>query len=96
MFLFYMLPNVPFMVLALTMVIGMAIGRRNAATVRRAIGMTAVGVYLAATVLLFGYFYPVLSASNITYTQWHSRMWLDTCQAGKDVDTHHENAPCWI
>jgi dolichyl-phosphate-mannose-protein mannosyltransferase len=96
MFLFYMLPNVPFMALAITMVIGMAIGRRNAATVRKAIGMTAVGIYLAATVLLFGYFYPVLSASNITYTQWHSRMWLHTCQTGKDVDAHHENAPCWI
>jgi dolichyl-phosphate-mannose-protein mannosyltransferase len=94
MFFFYMLPEVPFMVLAVTMVIGMAIGRRNASTVRQAIGVSAVAVYLTTVVVLFGFFYPVLSARTITYTQWHDRMWLHQC-AAKPND-HHENAPCWI
>jgi dolichyl-phosphate-mannose--protein O-mannosyl transferase len=96
MFLFYMLPNVPFMVLAVTMAIGMAIGLRAALPVRRAVGLTASAAYLATVVFLFGYFYPVLSAKPITYNHWHSRMWLSTCETGKDVDEHHENAPCWI
>jgi dolichyl-phosphate-mannose-protein mannosyltransferase len=94
MFFFYMLPEVPFMVLAVTMVIGMAIGRRTASTLRQAIGMSAVAVYLATTVVLFGFFYPVLAARTIPYTQWHDRMWLHNCAI--KPNEHHENAPCWI
>jgi dolichyl-phosphate-mannose-protein mannosyltransferase len=94
MFLFYMLPNVPFMALALTMAIGLTIGHRTASTIRQVVGITAVSVYLATVVVLFGYFYPILTAENITYSQWHSRIWLRTCEAHPDV--HHENAGCWI
>jgi dolichyl-phosphate-mannose-protein mannosyltransferase len=94
MFFFYMLPEVPFMALALTLVIGMALGQRSASTVRRTVGVSAVGLYLATVVVLFGFFYPILSARTITYAQWHERMWLHHCQA--KPDTHHENAPCWI
>jgi dolichyl-phosphate-mannose-protein mannosyltransferase len=94
MFFFYMLPEVPLMALAVTMVIGFAIGRRSASTVRQAIGFSAVAVYLAATVILFGFFYPILSARTITYNQWHERMWLHQCAI--KPNEHHENAPCWI
>jgi dolichyl-phosphate-mannose-protein mannosyltransferase len=94
MFLFYMLPNVPFMALAVTMAIGMALGRRRASTVRRSVGTGAVAVYLAAVIVMFGYFYPVLSGRTITYDQWHSRMWFHQCAT--KPNTHHENAPCWI
>jgi dolichyl-phosphate-mannose-protein mannosyltransferase len=94
MFLFYMLPDVPFMALAVTMAIGMAIGHRTATTVRQVIGMTSVSVYLATVVVLFGYFYPILTAENITYSQWHSRIWLRTCAVHNNI--HHENAGCWI
>jgi dolichyl-phosphate-mannose-protein mannosyltransferase len=94
MFFFYMLPEVPFMALAVTMAIGLALGKTSASTVRQAIGFSAVAVYLATTVVLFGFFYPVLAARTITYTQWHERMWLHHC-AIKPND-HHENAPCWI
>jgi dolichyl-phosphate-mannose--protein O-mannosyl transferase len=94
MFFFYMLPDVPLMVLAVTMVIGFAIGRRSASTVRQAIGFSVVAVYLAMTVVLFGFFYPILSARTITYNQWHERMWLHQCAI--KPNEHHENAPCWI
>jgi dolichyl-phosphate-mannose-protein mannosyltransferase len=94
MFLFYMLPDVPFMALAVTMAIGLAIGHQTASSLRQVIGFSAVAVYLAVTVVLFGFFYPVLSARTITYAQWHERMWLRSC-ATKPND-HHENAPCWI
>jgi dolichyl-phosphate-mannose-protein mannosyltransferase len=94
MFLFYMLPNVPFMVLAVTMAIGLAIGHRTASSVRQVIGVSAVGVYLATVVVMFGFFYPILAARTITYAQWHDRMWLHHCQV--KPNPHHENAPCWI
>jgi dolichyl-phosphate-mannose-protein mannosyltransferase len=94
MFFFYMLPEVPFMALAVTMVIGFAIGHRSASTVRQAIGYSTVAVYLATVVVLFGFFYPILSARSITYSQWHDRMWLHQCAT--KPNEHHENAPCWI
>ena len=96
MFLFYLLPDVPFMVLALTMAIGMVIGRHTATTVRRFIGAGAVAVYLGGVIWNFAYFYPVLSAQVITYQQWHDRMWLDTCNNDPKRDQHQQSAPCWI
>ena len=94
MFFFYMLPEVPFMALAVTMVIGMAIGNRATSSLRQLLGFGGVAVYLATTTVLFGFFYPVLAARTITYNQWHERMWLHQCQT--KPDKHQENAPCWI
>ena len=96
MFLFYMLPNEPFMVLAVTLLIGLALGQRHASTLRRGIGIAGSAVYLTGVIVLFGFFYPVLSAKTMTYEQWHERMWFHHCQSGKDVDQHTENSPCWI
>jgi dolichyl-phosphate-mannose--protein O-mannosyl transferase len=96
MFLFYLLPAVPFMVLALTMAIGMVLGRHTAAAGRRVLGAAAVAVYLSGVIWNFAYFYPVLSAQVITYNQWHDRMWLDTCNNEPKRDQHQESAPCWI
>jgi dolichyl-phosphate-mannose--protein O-mannosyl transferase len=96
MFLFYLLPAVPFMVLAITMAIGMVLGRRTAHVRRRALGGSVAGIYLAAVVWNFGYFYPVLAGEVVTYQQWHDRMWLDTCNDTPKRDQHVESAPCWI
>ena len=96
MFLFYLLPAVPFMVLALTMALGMVLGRRTAAGWRRIGGAAVAAVYLTGVIWNFAYFYPVLSAKVITYQQWHDRMWLETCNDAPKRDQHHESAPCWI
>jgi dolichyl-phosphate-mannose-protein mannosyltransferase len=96
MFLFYLLPDVPFMVLALTLAIGMILGRHTAALARRLVGAGVVAVYLSGVVWNFAYFYPVLSGQVITYQQWHDRMWLDTCNDDPKRDQHQESAPCWI
>ncbi len=98
MFLFYMVPNLPFMVLAVTMAIGLAVGTRAHSDLRRAVGTTAVSVYLTAVVILFGFFYPVLAAKNITQAQWDQRIWFrHSCnQQTPHPNQHHENAPCWI
>jgi len=96
MFLFYLLPDVPFMVLALTMAIGMILGRRTASTLRRVIGASVVAVYLSGVVWNFSYFYPVLAGQVVTYQQWHDRMWFDTCNNAPKRDQHIQSAPCWI
>jgi dolichyl-phosphate-mannose-protein mannosyltransferase len=96
MFLYYMTPNIPFMVLALTFVIGLAIGHRKQNEIRRIFGTSAAALYLAAVIVLFGFFYPVLAGKTITYHQWDQRIWFQhSCQAGK-WNEYHENAPCWI
>ena len=97
MFLFYMLPNVPLMVLAVTMAVGMVIVPRNAGDVRRAFGASMATSYMAVVLILFVFFYPVLAARNITSTQWHERIWFShSCSTDPKRNEHHENAPCWI
>jgi dolichyl-phosphate-mannose--protein O-mannosyl transferase len=37
-----------------------------------------VGIYLAAVVVLFFFFYPVLAGVHVTWNAWHARMWLNS------------------
>ncbi|MCK9900274.1 glycosyl transferase [Parafrankia colletiae] len=76
MFFFYALPSLPFLVLGLTAMAGLALGPREASDVRRLTGALAVGVYTVAVVLLFAYFYPILAAEVIPYSSWRMRMWF--------------------
>jgi dolichyl-phosphate-mannose-protein mannosyltransferase len=99
MFLFYMLPVVPFMVLALTMAIGMLMGSRTAGETRRIIGTVIAGVYLVGVIANFAWLYPVLSGQVVTFDQWRERMrpidW--TCDhQPKHRDETKELAGCWI
>jgi dolichyl-phosphate-mannose--protein O-mannosyl transferase len=99
MFLFYMVPNIPFMVFAVTMGVGLILGKRHSTAVRRYVGMSIVATYLGIVIVMFGYFYPILAGRTIDYDAWHSRMWFgyefgNTCQA--PANEHTENAPCWI
>jgi dolichyl-phosphate-mannose--protein O-mannosyl transferase len=95
-FLFYMLPALPFMVLAVTLTLGLVLGRVYASTLRHTVGTVAVGAYLLAVIATFGYLYPVLAGKVLTYDQWHRRMWFHNCDTSKNRDEHNENAPCWI
>ena len=97
MFLFYMLPNVPFMVLAVTMAVGLVLGHRGQSEIRRASGVTVAAGYLSMVVILFYFFYPILAARNIPQSQWHRRIWFThSCDASADRNQHHEDSPCWI
>jgi dolichyl-phosphate-mannose--protein O-mannosyl transferase len=96
MFLFYLLPDVPFMVLALTLGIGLALGSARVSALRRTLGTVGAGAYLLAVLANFAYFMPVLSGGVLTYDQWRHRIWLDSCNTAPHRNQHHENAPCWI
>jgi dolichyl-phosphate-mannose--protein O-mannosyl transferase len=96
MFLFYMLPDVPFMALAVAMGLGMLIGHRRISELRRSIGVAVAGAYLAAALAMFAFLYPILGGQLITYAQWHERILPPYRHCQVKPDKHQENAPCWI
>src|SRR5215472_671867 len=74
-FYFYAVTFVPFLVMGITLCLGLIIGPARAAPVRRGLGAALSGAYLLAVLWDFGYMYPVLAAQVIPYTSWLSRMW---------------------
>jgi dolichyl-phosphate-mannose-protein mannosyltransferase len=75
-FSFYEVAFVPYVVLAMTYVLGLGIGGPNASPTRRQVGLLAAGAFVVASVACFAYFYPIYTAEVIPYAQWRIRMWL--------------------
>jgi dolichyl-phosphate-mannose--protein O-mannosyl transferase len=78
MFQFYATTMLPFMVLGITLVIGLLIGPERIVGVRRVFGSALAGAYLLVVLANFVYLYPILTAKIIPYLSWHSRMWFDS------------------
>jgi len=74
-FYFYAVAFVPFLVLSITLCLGLVIGPARASPARRAVGASLAGAYLLGVLLDFAYMYPVLAAKVIPYAAWLSRMW---------------------
>jgi dolichyl-phosphate-mannose-protein mannosyltransferase len=75
-FYFYAVAFVPFLVIAITLCLGLIIGPARAPAPRRVLGAAVAGGYLIVVLLNFWYLYPVLAAKLIPYTAWHARMWF--------------------
>jgi dolichyl-phosphate-mannose-protein mannosyltransferase len=75
-FYYYAIAFDPFLIIAITLCLGLIIGPASASRARRAIGAAAAGTYLLAVLLDFAYIYPVLTAEVIPYSAWFSRMWF--------------------
>ncbi|GII97311.1 dolichyl-phosphate-mannose--protein mannosyltransferase [Sinosporangium siamense] len=76
MFLFYAIPMVPFMILAIVLTAGLMIGPATAPSRRRVLGAAAVGALALLALVNFWYLAPVLSAETIPYDEWYARMLL--------------------
>ncbi|MBB2913335.1 dolichyl-phosphate-mannose--protein O-mannosyl transferase, partial [Streptosporangium becharense] len=76
MFLFYAIPMVPFMILAITLTAGLVIGPANAPPNRRAVGAAVVGAFTLLALVNFWWLHPVLSGELIPHAQWWARMLL--------------------
>ena len=74
-FYFYAVVFDPFLVIGITLCIGLIIGPARASPARRATGAVLSGAYLLAVLWDFYYMYPVLAAQVVPYTTWLSRMW---------------------
>jgi dolichyl-phosphate-mannose-protein mannosyltransferase len=77
-FYFYAVAFDPFLVLSITLCLGLLIGPARAGPVRRAVGAALTGGYLLAVMLNFFYLYPVLAAQVIPYSSWLARMWFSS------------------
>ncbi|MFJ6750812.1 MULTISPECIES: dolichyl-phosphate-mannose--protein mannosyltransferase [unclassified Streptomyces] len=77
-FLFYAVVFIPFLCLALAMMIGAIIGPPGSSERRRIIGAVGAGVLVLLIVWNFIYFYPIYTGLPISKTAWHNRMWFDS------------------
>lgn len=86
MFLFYMTPLMPFLVIGVALGLGSMLGpaverTQNiasylAASRRRTWGALGVAAYLGLVVADFVWMWPIFTGGLLTYDQWHARMWF--------------------
>ncbi|MFE1308786.1 dolichyl-phosphate-mannose--protein mannosyltransferase [Streptomyces sp. NPDC058755] len=77
-FLFYAVVFLPFLCLAVAMLIGAIIGPPGSTETRRVIGASTAGVLVLLIAWNFIYFWPLYTGTAIPIDSWRSRMWLDT------------------
>jgi dolichyl-phosphate-mannose-protein mannosyltransferase len=82
MFSFYVLPALPFLILAVVYVLGAIMtppegtAAGPARTERQLIGAVVAGAYVLLVAACFAYFYPIFVGGLISYDGWSARMWL--------------------
>lgn len=77
-FFFYSIVFLPFLCLAVAMLIGAVIGPPGSSETRRVVGAVGAGVLVLLVTWNFIYFWPLYTGTAIPIDQWRSRMWLDT------------------
>lgn len=77
-FFFYAVVFVPFLCLAVAMLLGAVIGPPGSSETRRVAGATGAGVLVLLIAWNFIYFWPLYTGTAIPVDDWRSRMWLDT------------------
>ncbi|WP_129842106.1 phospholipid carrier-dependent glycosyltransferase [Streptomyces sp. RFCAC02] len=77
-FYFYAVVLVPFLCLAVAMLVGTFLGPPGSTERRRVLGIVATGVLVLMIVWNFVYFYPIYTGQLIPHDGWRARMWLDT------------------
>ncbi len=74
-FYYYALEFEPFMIICIVLCLGLIIGPATARLRRRVAGAALATGYVLAALVLFWYFYPILTGQVIPYADWLSRMW---------------------
>ncbi|MFF2062024.1 dolichyl-phosphate-mannose--protein mannosyltransferase [Streptomyces sp. NPDC058200] len=77
-FLFYAVVFVPFLCLAVAMLVGALIGPAGSDERRRTIGAVGAGVLVLLIIWNFIYFWPLYTGTSIPVDSWRNRMWFDT------------------
>jgi dolichyl-phosphate-mannose--protein O-mannosyl transferase len=77
-FLFYAVAFVPFLVLAVTMLVGALIGPPGASRDRRIIGSATAGLLVLLIVWNFLFFFPLFTGQTIPLEDWRRRMWFNS------------------
>ena len=93
-FIFYLLPTLPFMMLALAYV-AVSIGETWE-------GRAAIGLFAALAAGYFAYFYPVLAQTPVSYEEYRQRLLFERCRAFEEPSPVQEKNPppengwCWL
>jgi dolichyl-phosphate-mannose-protein mannosyltransferase len=74
-FYYYALEFEPFLILSITLCLGLILGPAAASVRRRSIGAGVVGAYVLCVLIMFWYFYAILAGKVIPYADWLSHMW---------------------
>ncbi|MFJ3306344.1 dolichyl-phosphate-mannose--protein mannosyltransferase [Streptomyces sp. NPDC086549] len=77
-FSFYAVSFVPYLCLAVTMMVGALLGPPGSSRTRRTRGAMAGGTLVLLIIWNFIYFFPLYTGMTIPYSSWHARMWLDS------------------
>jgi dolichyl-phosphate-mannose--protein O-mannosyl transferase len=81
MYLFYMTPVAPFLVLAIVLTMGAILGRgergrRQPPSERRRTGLLVVALWVGLAVANFAWLWPILTGVPITHEAWDAQLWL--------------------
>ncbi|MFE7119097.1 dolichyl-phosphate-mannose--protein mannosyltransferase [Streptomyces sp. NPDC057654] len=77
-FLFYAVVFLPFLCLALAMMIGALLGPAGSSERRRVVGAVGAGALVLLIVWNFVYFFPIYTGQAIPLDAWRNRMWFDS------------------
>ena len=75
-FQLYSVVFLPFLIIALVLLLGSVLGPSDADPGRRGVGAAVVGGYLVVVIVLTAMFWPVLTAAPITHEEWSNLMWF--------------------
>jgi dolichyl-phosphate-mannose-protein mannosyltransferase len=75
-FIFYAIITLPFMVMALALLMGALLGPSTEPTPRRTIGVIVSGAFFILVLLNFAWFWPVYTDQLLTHREWLDRIWF--------------------
>ena len=75
-FIFYAVVTLPFLVLAITLLMGRLLGSASTPTPRRTAGVIVSGAFFMLVLLNFAWFWPIYTDQLLTHSEWLDRIWF--------------------
>ncbi|GEP37591.1 dolichyl-phosphate-mannose--protein mannosyltransferase [Nocardioides psychrotolerans] len=75
-FLFYAMPILPFLILAITLAMGKLVGPSPHPSPRRTTGVVLAGSFFVLVLINFAWFWPIYTNELLTRAEWLDRIWF--------------------
>jgi dolichyl-phosphate-mannose--protein O-mannosyl transferase len=76
-FSYYAIATIPYLVLALTLLIGRMIGTSRISTPQRTAGVIVSGAFFVLVLVNFAWFWPIYTDRLLTHSDWLNRIWFE-------------------